>query len=70
MLLDLTRLTPLRIVSDLNLKIVRICKNASKEDKTDDILNIIDAGPAEFLGWFLNADFVLIPLKTTKICYQ
>ena len=47
MLLDLTRLTPLRIVSDLNLKIVRICKNASKEDKTDDILNIIDAGPSE-----------------------
>ena len=47
------------IASKLDLQIVRICKNASKEDKTDDILNIIDAGPAEFLGWFLKSSYVL-----------
>jgi hypothetical protein len=47
------------IAKNLGLKIVRICKNASKEDKGDHILNIIDAGPKEFLGWFMNSSFVL-----------
>ena len=48
-----------QIAEKLNLQIVRICKNASKEDSTNDILNVIDAGPREFLGWFHNASFAL-----------
>lgn len=41
------------------MPIVRICKNASLEDKEDDILNIIDAGPAEFLYLFDKAGYVV-----------
>lgn len=41
------------------LQIVRVCKNAAVEDKDEYILNIIDAGPAEFLGLFANADLVI-----------
>lgn len=48
-----------RISSEKGLKIVRLCKNASKEDSDPDIINIIDAGPREFLGLFLKASFVL-----------
>ncbi len=40
-------------------KIVRICKEATREDKNKTIQNIIDAGPSEFVGWFLNASFVI-----------
>lgn len=41
------------------MPIVRICKNASPEDKEDEILNIIDAGPAEFLYLFDKAGYVV-----------
>ena len=41
------------------LKIIRICKNAAIEDKDTTIENIIDAGPAEFLRLFANADIVI-----------
>ncbi len=41
------------------MPIVRICKNASPEDKEAEILNIIDAGPAEFLYLFDKAGFVV-----------
>ena len=41
------------------MDIVRICKNASVEDRDGDILNIIDAGPAEFIDLFVNAGMVI-----------
>lgn len=41
------------------MPIVRICKNASPEDKETEILNIIDAGPAEFLYLFDKAGFIV-----------
>ena len=41
------------------MDIVRICKNASVEDRESDILNIIDAGPAEFIELFVNAGMVI-----------
>ena len=41
------------------MPIVRICKNASPEDKEGEILNIIDAGPAEFLYLFDKAGYVV-----------
>lgn len=43
----------------LNLPIVRICKSSSVEDKDKTILNITDAGPAEFVGLFSNARLVI-----------
>lgn len=48
-----------KIAKENNLKIVRICKNAFIEDKSDDVINIIDAGPQEYLGLFAKASFVL-----------
>ena len=39
--------------------IVRICKNASPEDHEPEIINIIDAGPAEFLYLFDKAGYVV-----------
>ena len=47
------------IAKERGLKIVRICKNSSVEDNTSDIYNVIDAGPSEYLGWFINANYVL-----------
>lgn len=47
------------ICSIRHWKIIRICKNASKEDKDPAILNIIDAGPAEFLDLFSKAALVI-----------
>ena len=43
----------------LSLPIVRVCKSASIEDKDKTILNITDAGPAEFIGLFSNAQLVI-----------
>ncbi len=43
----------------LSLPIVRVCKSASIEDKDKTILNITDAGPAEFVGLFSNAQLVI-----------
>jgi hypothetical protein len=47
----------LSVEFDMNL--VRICKNAIIEDRDNSIVNIIDAGPSEFIGWLLNASFIL-----------
>lgn len=48
-----------KMAADLGWDLVRICKNSAVEDKDGTITNIIDAGPAEYLGLFLNASFVL-----------
>lgn len=48
-----------RVAEDLGLDLVRICKEATRQDKDDSIQNIIDAGPAEFVGLFLKASFVI-----------
>ena len=48
-----------KMAADLGWDLVRICKNAAVEDKDGSITNIIDAGPAEYVGLFLNASFVL-----------
>ena len=49
-----------RHVNDiLHVPIVRICKNASVEDKDKSILNVVDAGPSEFVGLFAHARFVI-----------
>ncbi len=41
------------------MEIIRICKNASVEDNDSSILNIIDAGPAEFIDLFANAGMII-----------
>jgi Polysaccharide pyruvyl transferase len=48
-----------KVAKDLNLNIVRICKNAVRQDREDSIINIIDAGPSEYVGLFMNASFVI-----------
>ncbi|GAB7257501.1 polysaccharide pyruvyl transferase family protein [Polaribacter sp. OB-PA-B3] len=48
-----------QIADKHNLQIVRICKNAFVEDKSEGVINIIDAGPREYLGLFEKASFVL-----------
>lgn len=40
-------------------KIIRVCFNSINIEKKPDILNIVDAGPAEFLGLYANASFVI-----------
>jgi hypothetical protein len=40
-------------------KIIRVCFNSINTEKNPDILNIVDAGPAEFLGLYANASFVI-----------
>ena len=40
-------------------KIVRVCKSAAIEDKDGKIDNITDAGPAEFIGLFARAGYVV-----------
>ena len=47
------------VCKERNLSVVRVCKDANKEDKDDAILNITDAGPAEFLYLFVNASMVI-----------
>ena len=48
-----------KMANELNLNLVRICKNSVKQDQDNTIQNIIDAGPSEYIGLFLNASFVL-----------
>ncbi|MGJ8761391.1 MAG: polysaccharide pyruvyl transferase family protein [Polaribacter sp.] len=48
-----------QIAAKHSLQIVRICKNAFVEDKSENVINIIDAGPREYLGLFAKASFVL-----------
>ncbi len=40
-------------------KVVRITKDAARVENDEEIINITDAGPSEFLGLFANADFVV-----------
>lgn len=40
-------------------KVVRITKDANREEPDDEVINVMDAGPAEFLGLFHNAEFVV-----------
>lgn len=40
-------------------KIIRVCFNSTNTEKSSSILNIVDAGPAEFLGLFAGASFVI-----------
>lgn len=47
------------IKSKTNWQIIRICKNASREDRDATIVNIIDAGPAEFLYLFSKASLII-----------
>lgn len=44
---------------ELGYRIIRICKHASYEDKESDIINIIDAGPSEFIGLFEHASVIV-----------
>lgn len=49
-----------RYVSEkTGMPIVRLCKNASVEDMEPEIINVIDAGPSEFLTLFDKAGFVV-----------
>ncbi|MBD3589244.1 MULTISPECIES: polysaccharide pyruvyl transferase family protein [unclassified Bacteroides] len=52
--------TALRIAKEKRLKVVRICRGAYRQDpKNSSILNIMDAGPAEYLALFKNATMVM-----------
>lgn len=47
------------ISTQTGMPIVRICKNATVEDSEQEIMNIIDAGPSEFLYLFSKAGCVV-----------
>jgi len=47
------------IAVNLGWTVVRVCKNAVEQDNDPSIHNIIDAGPSEYIGLFLNAAFVI-----------
>ena len=49
----------LQIASDKGCKVVRITKDANRVESDDEVINIMDAGPAEFVGLFEKAEFVL-----------
>lgn len=49
----------LEIQKRTGLKIIRVCFNSINIEKNPSILNIVDAGPAEFLGLYANASFVI-----------
>ena len=40
-------------------RIVRICKDSRIVDQHNNILNVCDAGPQEFIGFFLKASFII-----------
>lgn len=48
-----------RIAAKRNIRIIRICKDAVPVEKDENILNITDAGPAEFL-WLFDKAAVII----------
>ena len=48
-----------RIAAKRSMRIIRICKDAAPVEKDGNILNITDAGPAEFL-WLFNKASVII----------
>ena len=50
----------LNVAKEKGLKVVRICRGAYRQDsKNSPILNIMDAGPAEFLALFKKATMVM-----------
>lgn len=49
----------LRIGKEYNLKVYRICKRAYANTQNKGIINILDAGPAEFLSLIHNATYVI-----------
>lgn len=49
----------LRIGEKYNMKIYRICKRAYANTKNKGIINILDAGPAEFLSLIYNAAYMV-----------
>ncbi len=48
-----------KIAKDLNLQIIRLCKKSIIEDPNKDVLNIIDAGPKEYIRLFNDASFII-----------
>lgn len=57
---DYIKQKALEIGREQGLKVVRICKEAYKQDKkTDGIIDILDAAPDDFLGLFSKAEIVL-----------
>lgn len=52
--------TALRMAKEKNLKVVRICRGAYRQDPRNSLIqNVMDAGPAEFLALFKNATMVM-----------
>lgn len=49
----------IKIGKEYNIKIYRICKRAYANTKNEEIINILDAGPAEFLSLIFNATFIV-----------
>ncbi|MDO3693627.1 polysaccharide pyruvyl transferase family protein [Wenyingzhuangia sp. chi5] len=49
----------LEIQKQTGYKIIRVCFNSVNKEKDASILNIVDAGPSEFLGLYAGASFVL-----------
>jgi len=49
----------LEIQKQTGYKIIRVCFNSVNTEKDASILNIVDAGPSEFLGLYEGASFVL-----------
>lgn len=49
----------LRISKQYNLKVYRICKRAYANTHNEGIINITDAGPAEFLSLIYNATYMI-----------
>ena len=48
-----------KIGRERNIPVYRICKRAFRVEKNAGIVNILDAGPAEFLSLIANAEFVV-----------
>ena len=48
-----------KIAEDLACKVVRINSDASRQENDDEIINIMDAGPAEFIWLFCKANMVV-----------
>lgn len=47
------------IAKNKNLKIVRICKDVFVKEKDKNVINIINAGPAQFIYLFSHADYIV-----------
>jgi polysaccharide pyruvyl transferase WcaK-like protein len=48
-----------KIKSITGYNVIRLCKEATIEDRDSEIKNIIDASPSEYLGYFMNASFII-----------